>query len=79
MAAASLLAFPYPRSVYPHIGGLNMGTPARDVVVEMMGVEPTGRRVEVSGVEMNYVQGGRITASWTVSDAMGLMRQLGAL
>ena len=46
---------------------------------EMMGVEPTGKRVEVSGVEMNHVESGRITASWTVSDAMGLMRQLGAL
>jgi predicted ester cyclase len=46
---------------------------------EMMGVEPTGVRVEVSGVEMNHVEDGRITASWTVSDAMGLMRQLGAL
>ena len=42
---------------------------------EMMGVEPTGKRVEVSGVEMNHVEDGRITAS----DAMGLMRQLGAL
>src|SRR5215216_4760330 len=46
---------------------------------EMMGVEPTGKRVEVSGVEMNHVEDGKITASWTVSDAMGLMRQLGAL
>jgi steroid delta-isomerase-like uncharacterized protein len=46
---------------------------------ELMGVEPTGKRVEVSGVEMNHVEDGRITASWTVSDAMGLMRQLGAL
>ena len=46
---------------------------------EMMGVEPTGRKVEVSGVEMNHVENGRITASWTVSDAMGLMKQLGAL
>ena len=46
---------------------------------EMMGGEPIGMRVEVSGVEMNHVEDGRITASWTVSDAMGLMRQLGAL
>jgi len=46
---------------------------------EMMGIEPTGKRVEVSGVEMNHVEDGRISASWTVSDAMGLMRQLGAL
>ena len=46
---------------------------------EMMGVEPTGNRVEVSGVEMNHVEDGKITASYTVSDAMGLMGQLGAL
>ena len=44
---------------------------------EMMGVEPTGRRVEVAGVEMNRVEDGRISASWTVSDSLGLMRQLG--
>lgn len=43
----------------------------------LMGVEPTGRRVEVMGVEMNRVENGKITASHTVSDAMGLMRQLG--
>jgi len=44
---------------------------------EMMGVEPTGRRVEVAGSEMNRVENGRISASWTVSDALGLMQQLG--
>jgi steroid delta-isomerase-like uncharacterized protein len=46
---------------------------------EIMGVEPTGKQVEVAGVEMNRVDNGWITASWTVSDAMGLMKQLGAL
>ena len=46
---------------------------------EMMGVEPTGRRVEVMGVEINHVRDGRISASYTVSDAASLMRQLGAL
>lgn len=46
---------------------------------EMMGVAPTGNRVEVMGVEINRVEDGRITASHTVSDAMGLMQQLGAL
>jgi steroid delta-isomerase-like uncharacterized protein len=44
---------------------------------EMMGVEPTGKGVEVSGVEINHVEGGRISESWTVSDALGLMQQLG--
>jgi steroid delta-isomerase-like uncharacterized protein len=46
---------------------------------EMMGIEPTGRRVEVMGVEINHVRDGRISASYTVSDAASLMRQLGAL
>lgn len=46
---------------------------------EMMGVEPTGRRVEVMGVEMNRVEDGKISASHTVSDSMGMMRQLGVL
>ena len=36
---------------------------------EMMGVEPTGKQVEVSGVEINHVEEGRISASWTVSDS----------
>jgi steroid delta-isomerase-like uncharacterized protein len=44
---------------------------------EMMGVEPTGKQVEVSGVEINHVKEGRISASWTVSDSLGLMQQLG--
>jgi steroid delta-isomerase-like uncharacterized protein len=44
---------------------------------EMMGVEPTGKRVKVSGVEINHVEDGRISESWTVSDALGLMQQLG--
>lgn len=43
----------------------------------LMGVEPTGRSVEVAGVEMNRIENGKITASWTVSDSLGLMRQLG--
>jgi steroid delta-isomerase-like uncharacterized protein len=46
---------------------------------EILGVEPTGRKVEVSGVEINHVEAGKISASYTISDAMGLMRQLGAL
>ena len=35
-----------------------------------MGVEPTGVRVEVAGVETNRVENGRISVSWTVSGAL---------
>jgi predicted ester cyclase len=44
----------------------------------MLDVAPTGKRVEVMGVEIKHVEDGRISASYTLSDAMGLMRQLGA-
>jgi steroid delta-isomerase-like uncharacterized protein len=43
----------------------------------LMGVEPTGRSVEVAGVEMNRIENGKISASWTVSDSLGLVQQLG--
>jgi hypothetical protein len=46
---------------------------------EMMGVEPTVKKVEVSGVEINHVENGGISASCAVSDALGLVQQLGAL
>ncbi len=44
---------------------------------EIMGVEPTGKRIEVAGAEMNRVENGKIFASRTVSDALGLMGELG--
>lgn len=46
---------------------------------EMVGVEPTGKKVEVSGMEINYVENRRISESWTVSDSLGLVQQLGLM
>jgi steroid delta-isomerase-like uncharacterized protein len=46
---------------------------------EFMGIEPTGNKVEAMGVEINHVENGKIKESWTVSDAMTVMQQLGAL
>ena len=43
----------------------------------MMSIEPTDGKVEVSGVEINHVEDGRISESWTVSDSLDLLRQLG--
>jgi predicted ester cyclase len=42
-----------------------------------MGLAPTGRRVSVSGIEMNRIADGRIVESWAISDALGLRDQLG--
>jgi steroid delta-isomerase-like uncharacterized protein len=45
---------------------------------EIMGVEPTGRSVMVQGIEMNRIADGKIAESWAISDALGLLEQLGA-
>ena len=45
---------------------------------EMMGVPPTGKRIEVTGITINRVSGGKIAEDWTVWDSLGLLRQLGA-
>jgi len=42
------------------------------------GVPPTGRAVELSGIEIVRLAGGRIVEHWDEIDALGLLRQLGA-
>ncbi|GAB7017884.1 ester cyclase [Halostagnicola bangensis] len=44
-----------------------------------MGIEPTGERVSVSGMEMYRVEDGEITEMWTNYDALGLLQELGAV
>ncbi|MDQ3911127.1 MAG: ester cyclase [Actinomycetota bacterium] len=46
---------------------------------EMMGVPPTGKRIEVTGITLNRISGGKIAEDWTVWDSLGLLRQLGAV
>jgi predicted ester cyclase len=42
----------------------------------LMGVEPTGRRVSVTGIDIVRVEGGRIVEHRGLTDVVGLMRQL---
>ncbi len=44
---------------------------------EFQGLPPTGRQVEVSGVSIERIQGGRIAARSVHSDYLGMMQQLG--
>ena len=46
---------------------------------EFMGFEPTGRQATVAGMTMQRFKDGRIVEGWTQQDALGLLRQLGAL
>jgi steroid delta-isomerase-like uncharacterized protein len=44
---------------------------------ELAGIPPTGNRVEVAGMGIDYFRGGKIRESWEYYDVMGLMRQMG--
>lgn len=44
-----------------------------------MGIPATGRPVRAAGVRIDRLAGGRLVESWVVLDALGLLRQLGAI
>ena len=46
---------------------------------DLMGIPPTGRRVEISGVTINRFSGGKIAEDWYQSDDLGMMQQLGVV
>jgi predicted ester cyclase len=46
---------------------------------EYVGVPPTGREVEFTGISVYRIEGNRIAESWTIEDELGLMRQIGAV
>ncbi len=46
---------------------------------ELMGILPTGRRSEISGITINRFSGGRIAEDWYQSDDLGMLQQLGVI
>jgi steroid delta-isomerase-like uncharacterized protein len=46
---------------------------------EFMGVPPSGNRVEITGMTINCVSGSKISETWTIYDALGMMQQIGAM
>jgi len=45
----------------------------------MAGVPPTGRSVELRGINMFRVQDGRVVEQWAELDMLGLLQQIGAI
>ena len=41
-----------------------------------MGIAPTGRHIEISGITINRFSGGKIAADWYQSEDLGMMQQL---
>jgi steroid delta-isomerase-like uncharacterized protein len=46
---------------------------------EFMGVPPSGRRIEVSGMSMDRISQGKIVENWNNWEALEMMRQIGAI
>jgi steroid delta-isomerase-like uncharacterized protein len=46
---------------------------------ELLGVPPTGNHVQIGGISIFRLAGGKIAESWEQVDLLALMRQLGAL
>ena len=44
----------------------------------LMGLAPTGKQVEVTGMSIDRFEDGKIAESWSNWDTLGLLRQLGA-
>ena len=44
-----------------------------------MGISPTGNRVTVAGTTIDRLADGQIAETWDIYDALGMMRQLGAI
>jgi steroid delta-isomerase-like uncharacterized protein len=45
----------------------------------LFGIPATGRAVEATAIHVHHVEGGRIIDQWEQFDALGVLRQLGAL
>lgn len=46
---------------------------------ELMGLPPTDRHVVATGITIHRIADGKIAETWNVYDALGMLRQLGAL
>jgi len=46
---------------------------------ELMGTPATGKEVAFTGITISRCEGGRIVEEWEITDAVGLLGQIGAL
>lgn len=44
-----------------------------------MGVSASGNRAQMTGITINRIRDGKISESWSVYDALGMMQRIGAI
>ncbi len=45
----------------------------------LMGIPPTGKRVEITGITINRLSGGKIEEQWNTFDQLGMLQQIGVI
>ncbi len=46
---------------------------------ELMGIPPTGKQVSFPGILISHISKGKIVEEWEISDALGMLQQLGVV
>ena len=46
---------------------------------ELMGIQPTGKKVTVEGIDIIHFAGGKAVENWFSGDTLGMMQQMGAI
>jgi predicted ester cyclase len=46
---------------------------------DLMRIGPSGKKVDIAGIRVDRIAGGRIVESWAHLDALGMLRQIDAL
>jgi steroid delta-isomerase-like uncharacterized protein len=62
---------PEKAAVYLRVTGTHTGT--------LFGIPPTGRRIDVRQMQIEWFKDGRIWQHWRITDELALMRQLGVV
>jgi predicted ester cyclase len=57
--------------VYLRVTGTHTG--------ELFGIAPSGRRIDVRQMQIEWLREGRIWQHWRVTDELSLMRQIGVV
>ena len=43
------------------------------------GIEPTGKKIEINGIQIGRFEDGKLVERWGSSDELGIMKQIGAV
>jgi len=46
---------------------------------EFEGIAPTGKKIEINGIQIGRFENGKLVERWGSSDELGIMKQLGAV